>query len=282
VKRIYAYRPTLFFLLAFGLSWIPWFCAAYAGSRQGLAAYAPLFQLVGIAGPTAAALFLVFTSGSESLKRDFRDRLFNPLRIRPVYVPIAVALPLAVIVVSIAISLLFGQSADQFRLSGGGNLIATVLLTMLLAPLLEEIGWHGYGVDSLRAGLGMLKATLVFGVLWSAWHAPAALIPGTYQHQLAEMPNPVYLANFFVSIIPAAFIANWFYYRNDRSILGAVLMHSMLNAASVLVAAGQVAKCIATLLYAAVAVALVLSDREFRQGPRNFLGEDTGEVRQVP
>jgi hypothetical protein len=43
-----------------------------------------------------------------------------------------------------------------------------------------------------------------------------------------------------------------------------------------------VAKCIATLLYAAVAVALVLNDREFRQGPRNFLGEDAGQVRQVP
>jgi hypothetical protein len=279
VTRPYGYRPALFFLLAFGLSWIPWFAAAYAGSRPGLAAYAPLLQLAGIAGPTAAAIMLVLGSGSEPLKRDFRDRLFNPSRIRPAYVPIAVALPLAVILASIAISLLFGQSADQFRVAGGGNLIAMVLLTMLLAPLLEEIGWHGYGVDSLRAGMGTLKATLVFGVLWSAWHAPAALIPGTYQHQLAEMPNPLYLANFFVSIVPAAFIANWFYYRNDRSILGAVLMHSMLNAASVLVAAGQVAKCIATLLYAAVAVALVLTDREFRQGPRNFLGENGGQVR---
>lgn len=270
---IYRYRPALFFLLAFGLSWTPWLIAAYAGSQAGLAAYVPLFQLLGIAGPTAASLFLVFTSGSESLKRDFRDRLFNPRRIRPVYAAVAVALPLGVILASIAISLLLGQPADQFRLSGGGNLVAMIALTMLLAPLLEEIGWHGYGVDSLRAKSGMLWTTLLFGVLWSAWHAPAALISDTYQNELARMDNPIYLANFFVSIIPAAFIANWFYYRNDRSIMGAVLMHSMLNAASVLVAAGQVAKCIATLLYAAVAVALVLTDREFRAGPRNFIGE---------
>ena len=50
----------------------------------------------------------------------------------------------------------------------------------------------------------------------------------------------------------------------------------MLNAASVLVNAGQVAKCIATLLYSAVAVGLIASDRAlFKEGPRNFLAAET-------
>jgi hypothetical protein len=48
----------------------------------------------------------------------------------------------------------------------------------------------------------------------------------------------------------------------------------MLNAGSVLLNAGQVAKCIATLLYAAIAVALIVADRAlFKEGPRNFLPE---------
>lgn len=52
----------------------------------------------------------------------------------------------------------------------------------------------------------------------------------------------------------------------------AIFLHAMLNAASVLVNAGQVAKCIATLLYAAIAVALIVVDRAlFAEGPRNFL-----------
>ena len=272
----YTYRPALFFALAYALSWIAWFSAVYAG-QTGVAA---ILQLAGIAGPTIAALLLVLTSGSSPLKRDFRDRLLNLRRIKPHYAVVAVVLPLTVILASIAISLLFGGTADQFRISGGANLLAMVILTMAIAPLLEEIGWHGYGVDSLRAGMGMLKTTLVFGLLWSAWHAPAALIAGTYQNELLRMENPLFLANFFVSIVPAAFIANWFYYKNDRSILGAVLMHSMLNAASVLIAAGQVAKCIATLLYAAVVVALVVTDAEFRQGPRNFIGGGDNAVRE--
>ena len=64
------------------------------------------------------------------------------------------------------------------------------------------------------------------------WHAPLVLLGGTYQHELAVMNNKIFVANFFVSVIPAAIIANWFYYRNDRSIGASILLHSMLNAAS--------------------------------------------------
>jgi membrane protease YdiL (CAAX protease family) len=86
------------------------------------------------------------------------------------------------------------------------------------------------------------------------------------------MDNKIFVANFFISVIPAAIIANWFYYRNDRSIVASILLHSMLNAASVLLNAGQVAKCIATLLYSGIAAGLIVGDRRlFAEGPRNFL-----------
>ena len=159
---------------------------------------------------------------------------------------------------------------DQFALSGG-PLLPLILLTMILAPIMEEVGWHGYGVDSLRAGHGLLRATFLFGLLWSLWHAPLALLPGSYQHALAGMESPIFLANFFISVIPAAFVANWIYYRCGRSIAAAVLTHSMLNAAAVLIDAGQVAKCIATLLYAIVAALIVAFDGLFRQGPATFV-----------
>jgi len=83
---------------------------------------------------------------------------------------------------------------------------------VVLAPICEKLGWHGYGVDSLRAKAGMMNATFLFASLWSAWHAPLVLIGGTYQHDLAMMDNKTFVANFFVSVIPAAIIANWFYF----------------------------------------------------------------------
>jgi membrane protease YdiL (CAAX protease family) len=272
VERNYQYRPVRFFLAAYVVTWIPWFLAVYAGLQKGLQAYATLFNLVGLMGPFAVALFLILTSGGKALKSDFKDRILNLRRIRPTYLTLAIAMPFTVMCLSIWLSLWFGQSTDQFRLAGGANLLAMMILAIILAPLLEEMGWRGYGVDSLRAKTGMLKATLLFAALWSAWHAPLMLIGGTYQNQLARMDNPIFLGNFFVSIIPAAIIANWLYYKNNRSIGAAVVLHSMLNAASVLLNAGQVAKCIATILYAATAAAIIAIDRTaFAESPRNFL-----------
>jgi hypothetical protein len=61
------------------------------------------------------------------------------------------------------------------------------------------------------------------------------LVPGTYQHYVATLTNPLFVVNFFLSILAAAFVANWLYYKNWRSITGAVLAHSMLNGAAVLI-----------------------------------------------
>ncbi len=272
MTRPYRYRPALFFVLAYALSWTSWLAGIYAGSRPELEPYAALANLLGVLGPIGAALLLVLTSGSAALKHDFWDRLFNLRRVRPLYAAIAVAIPLAVICLSILLSLWLGQPADQFRLSGGAGLIPLVGLALVFAPICEEVGWHGYGADSLREEFGMLPATLLFAALWCAWHAPLVLVPGTYQHELAAMDSKIFVANFFVSIIPAGIIANWLYYNNDRSIAAAILFHAMLNAAAVLIAAGQVAKIIATLLYAAIAAALIIGDRRlFGEGPRNFL-----------
>jgi uncharacterized protein len=265
------YRPGAYFALTYLATWIPWAIAIYAGSRQGLQSYAVLFNFLGLAAPCLVAVLLVLTSGNAALKADFKDRLINLRRIRPLYMLAAILLPFAVLLVAILLSLGFGQSTDQFRLSAGPNLMAMVILALIIAPILEETGWHGYGVDSLRAVNGMTKATLLFAALWSAWHAPLVFIAGTYQNSLATMDNKLYLANFFVSIVTAAIIANWFYYKNDRSIVAAVLLHSALNASAVLLNAGQVAKCIATLFFAGIAAGLIAFDRrQFGSGPRIF------------
>src|SRR5262245_65676149 len=117
----------------------------YVGSRPELQPYAALAGLLGVLGPIGTALFLVLTSGSRALKHDFRDRLFALRRIRPLYAGLAVAIPLAVICLSILFSLWLGQAADQFRLSGGAGLIPLAVLALVLALICEEVGLLGSG-----------------------------------------------------------------------------------------------------------------------------------------
>jgi membrane protease YdiL (CAAX protease family) len=271
VEGTYRYRPVLFFVATTVASWTPWFIGAYVG-RNGQPQLASLWNLVGLLAPLVVGLVLILGSGNRALRKDFADRLVNPSRIRPRYLGPALAIPPIVMLLSLGISLGLGQSRDQFRLAAGSGLGALIVIALILAPIIEETGWRGYGVDSLRSRMGALRASLVFGVLWSLWHAPLVLIPGSYQSELAQMDNPLFLANFFVSVVPAAVVANWVYWRNNRSIVASILFHSMINATSVLPNASQVAKTVVTVLYAAVAAALIAFDREiFAAGPRNFV-----------
>jgi membrane protease YdiL (CAAX protease family) len=229
------------------------------------------FAYLGLLGPMVVTLVMVLRSRSPALKADFGSR-FSPRRLRPLPVLLAVGVPAAAMYLSIGVSVLFGQSPAQFQLSTDADLGRMIALAMIAAPIIEEISWRGYGVDSLRARLGMLPATLLFGVLWSLWHIPLLFLPGTYQHEVASTGNPLFVANFFVGGLPLAVIANWLYYRSDRSILIGVVLHAAGNASAELLSATQVTKCIVTAFMMVVAIGLIVLDRRmFGAGPRNFV-----------
>lgn len=267
--RPFSYRPALFFVATFIATWIPWIVGAYQSADAGARGAISPFGYIGLLGPLVVTLVFILGSDSTALKADFRRR-FHPRRLRLTYVAFAVALPPLAMVLSIALSLPLGQSAQQFQPSRGSGLL---VLAIILAPIIEEISWRGYGVDSLRAKMGGLASTLVFAVLWSLWHVPLLWLPGTYQHEVFAMGQPLFLANFFVGAIPAAILANWLYYACGRSILIGVFFHAASNGAAELLSAGQVAKCIATVLWAAVAVLVIIFDKTtFAAGPRTFIG----------
>jgi uncharacterized protein len=283
-ERAYEYSPRRWVALTLGLTWVPWAVAIALGAGQKDAeAYSFegavfAFAILGLFGPTIASLIMVFRSGDQTLKADFRDRLFNLRRIIPRFLTLTIVLPPLVMCTAIGISLLFGQSTDQFGLTADtgelGKLFMMVLLTMILAPLFEEIGWRGYGVDSFRSKLSPLTMSLAFGLFWGVWHAPLFLMPGTYHHGLAQMDSPIYVINFFVSVMAVAIVVNWLYYKNNRSIPAAAVAHSAGNAAGVLIAAVPTTDLIATGVYFAVALAVVLLDRKhFTEGPRTFLAD---------
>ncbi len=94
-----------------------------------------------------------------------------------------------------AISLLFGQPIEQFSLSPeftifGGEAFL-ILVILFLAPTFEELGWRGYGMDSLKEGKSLMKVTLIFALLWNLWHLPLFFVKGYYQFELIHM-NVIY------------------------------------------------------------------------------------------
>lgn len=264
----YQYKPVQFFLLTYTLTWIPWMIAAEFSYREHTTLLSYILFAVGGLGPFASALILIQRSGSEGLKKDFRIRLVELRRINPPYLLVTVALMPCATFFAVWLSAYFGQSYNQLRVVP--NMLSVIPL-ILLAPVLEELGWRGYGMDSLRADFGMLNATLLFGIAWAIWHAPLFFIDHTYQHDLWVI-GPVYVVNFFVSVIPTAVIANWLYYKHDRLIPTAILFHFMLDAVPESFNVARFTKLIVTAIFLVVASMIVVIDREaFSEGKRNFI-----------
>lgn len=257
------YRPVRFFVLTFAVTWGCWLAAPYLGDAQNGDAIFFVLMLIGLVAPFAVALYLTFAAGDEALKKTFFNKLLNIRLIRVRSIGLFLVLFPASMIASILISTMFGYSLDQFDVADEFSFTVGALptLLLLLAAGFEELGWRGYAVESLNTNRSYFRATAIFGVLWSLWHLPMFFIPNSYQAQLLQ--EDVLLAgNFFVSIVPLAFIISWFCRKNSGSILGAVLVHAIVNFTQEFFEVSPYTKCIQTLVLIAVAVAFVIADRD--------------------
>ena len=257
-------KMVLYFALAFLITWINGFILAYQ-SHQGVEKNI-INLLLGYMGPYIAALIIMFVFHSKEFRAEFRKRIYNVKLIKIKYLPFALFfLPLAM-VLSILISIAFGQPSDQLRFAEefkifDGEVILSMIL-LVLVPFLEELGWRGYGVDSLSKRFNLFTASMIFAALWGLWHLPIFFIVDSYQSSLWGL-HPLFAINFFVGIFPLSVIMNYLYYRNKRSILIVVIFHVLVNYSSELFEANQVSKCVFTLVLSAVAVIIVLKNKAF-------------------
>jgi uncharacterized protein len=265
MQSSYTYKPVRFFLITFLGTWIPGFIAAYLSYQKGMEGIQLLFIMLGLLAPFITAMFMIYGSKNKELRKDFWDRLcFGRIKLKFLLV-ILLLMPF-ILFLATALSLLFGQSTDQFAFSSEYKILSGQgmfsLLLLFLAPLLEELGWRGYGVDSLRSNFNLFRTTILFACLWALWHLPLFFIHGFYPHELWSS-SIVYVINYFVSILPAAILMNWIYYENNRSIIAAILFHFTLNLFSVLFQTEQFTKCIITILLLIVSIIVIIRNKQF-------------------
>jgi membrane protease YdiL (CAAX protease family) len=118
-----------------------------------------------------------------------------------------------------------GMPAPAVRMPQAGTVLQAFFYTLLFTGLSEEPGWRGFALPRLQARLSPLAASLVLGVFWALWHAPARL-GGFEARSLADMLVE------FVLIILLSILFTWLYNRAGRSILAAMLLHTSMNTAT--------------------------------------------------
>ena len=255
----YQYKPVLFFALAYLFTWIFWIPAIYLPES-----ISPLLMLVGLMAPAIVSTVFIMASGSDALKQDFKNKIIGFYKVKWLNVVWAVIVFAIVIACSIMLSLLFGQSLDQFsfteNFSFTGVGIAGAFITITVASIIEEVGWKGYCEDSIGNYMNWFWESMIFGVLWSLWHFPLIFIQGTYQAGL--MVNPLYVINFFVSGIPMGFVITWVYLESDRSILACMIFHFFVNFMQEKIALTPETKCLETIVIIMVTVIIVMVKKD--------------------
>jgi membrane protease YdiL (CAAX protease family) len=269
------YKPVRFFLITFLITWISWFIAAYYSYQEGMDGIQLLFMIPGLFAPFITVLIMISGAKNKPLRKDFWERL-SLRKIKPGYLPAILLIMPCALFLATALSLLFGQSADQFLLSSefkimNGSLLLNLLI-LFMAPTLEELGWRGYGVDSLRSKFDLFKTTMLFALIWGLWHLPLFFIHGYYQNQLWNT-GIVYTINFFVQVLAATVLMNWMYYKNNRSITASILFHFIFNLFSVLFQTEQFTKCIITVILLIISVIVIVREKElfFDNSPEEAL-----------
>jgi len=260
-------HPIRFFGLATGIPWAFWFAAAYLSritpARDVYVTAGSILGIVGLLSPMVTAFVMIFSD--SALRRDSLNRLFRIKTIEPFYLFATCFLMLASILLAQAISLAFGYSASQFNFSGRFSFSAGIFpawFLLFIAPLLEELAWHSYGTDSLRARFSLFTASMIFALFWVLWHFPLSFIKDYYHSNLVES-GLLYSLNFCFSLIPFVLLMNWLYYKTGRNILVAVVFHITAGFFNEIFSTHPMSKVIQTAVLLVLTAFLVLRERDF-------------------
>lgn len=223
-------HPVLFYGLSTAIPWVLWLTAGWLSHRP--APPGVLIAVLGVTGllaPLGVAVALI--SRQPALVLDTRRRLLDLRAVPARYWLLAAFLMPASLMVATGVSVALGHSPEQFLLRGGVSFTAGIVpgwIALTLAPVVEELAWHGYGTDALAARWSIWRTSMVFAVIWAVWHLPLGTIEGYYQAEVVQT-GPMAVVNFLGSIFPFVVLMNWIYYRSGRNILVAVVFHLMAN-----------------------------------------------------
>jgi uncharacterized protein len=212
-----------FLALTFGLSWVPMslfilFADQFTALFGEMSTSNPIF-LLAVYAPGLSGIFLIWRHyGLKGLGSFFR-------RLTLWRAPIQwwLFLLLGIPAIVYAAAAIKGTITEPFRFAPWYMAFPALLQSLLLGPLGEEFGWRGLALPLLQRRFSPIWASLILGVIWAVWHAPAFFMSGTPQSAWSIGP-------FFVGLIAITVIMTPLFNASRGSLLIAILYHlNMMN-----------------------------------------------------
>ena len=222
---------TLFFILAFAISWgIPGLGMLagmlFENFEFSLGPASP-FSYIAIWAPMLSAFITIFvTAGWEALKAYWK-RCITFTGHWGWYLGVIVGIPV-VFFIAAAISQAMGQNAIEWP---SGVWLGAFLLVNLQRGIqgpFEEIGWRGLALPLLQKKHPAWRAALILGVFWAVWHFPALILDSFLNDVIAGGLVWV-LARFLLNILITSLLMTIVYNGSNGSIPLMFIYHWLIN-----------------------------------------------------
>jgi membrane protease YdiL (CAAX protease family) len=201
-----------FLVLAYVLSWWIWILYAFEITFLG-----PIFAL----GPFLAAIIVTALTRGRAGLRALLSRMVR-WRVGLKWYAAALGIPVAVYLFALSLNVLFGARASTAEQFASWYLIFPLFAYSLLFPLSgafgEELGWRGYALSRVQARVSALSASLIIGVVQTAWHLPL------FMTDRSTPPVPL-----IVGFMGLGILATWVFNNTRGSVLLTMILHASFN-----------------------------------------------------
>src|ERR687897_828965 len=202
VKR---HPQVTFFILAYAVAW----------------GFVP-FGSFGAFGPLVAVLIVIpLTRGVAGLK-ELGLRMIG-WRVRWYWYVVAIALPLAVVGLTVGLNVALGASVPSLAGIGSVSTVLMMFAIRLINPgdgaLGEEPGWRGVALPGLQSTLSPLVSTLILGVAVTVWHVPILFLED-------GLLQPSIIVGYLLGSFAVTFFYTWLFNHTGGSVLMTVVAHA--------------------------------------------------------
>jgi uncharacterized protein len=172
----------------------------YAVALAGLSAFGPLL---------AAAV----VAGRQGRLRE----VFGRWRTRAIWVVVALAAPVVIRTIAVAIDALLGGAPSQWFYP---PTTPEQIAALVVFPLGEEFGWRGFAHPRAVARQGLVKGSLLVGVVWGLWHLVYSITPAAGGFDMFV------IAQNLIELPLYSLILAWIFERSGRSMAVAIAFHA--------------------------------------------------------
>ena len=205
------------FYIALGLCLV---IVAFGVSMESMSKYAPL-----IVSWVSLAVLMIWAKRllKGSSRKGFLKGLFaEKLSIK--WILISIIIPSVIFAITVfVLSLVDKKPVGELINLNFASYPLMLIMHLFMGPTAEEPGWRGYFFTQVSTKKGILKGSVITGLVWGLWHTPLWLMEG-----LSPLNLLIYAISFMGAVIGVSIVMGYIF-GNHRNLIYCTIIHLLFN-----------------------------------------------------